>query len=58
MWKLHMDNDKFKEVAAERQEQGMDMEAFIERHQKVHAALKDLGEEVHEDFVEIGERLE
>ena len=46
MWTLSMDNDKFKEVHAERQEQGKMVDEFIHKHKKIQMGLKKLGAEV------------
>jgi len=54
---LSMDNEKFKEVHAERMETKEDVELFIKKHEKVSEALEDLVSDLRDNLEEIGERL-
>jgi SMC interacting uncharacterized protein involved in chromosome segregation len=57
MWKLHMNNKKFKEIAADDQAIKKDMEKFIASHPKINAELKDLCKDIEAEFAQVGERL-
>jgi hypothetical protein len=58
MWKLHMNNKKFKEIAADDEAIKQDMEKFIGSHPKINAELKDLCKDIQAEFAEVGHRLE
>lgn len=46
MWKLHMNNKKFKQIAADDQVIKQDVEKFINSHPKVGAELKELSADI------------
>jgi len=57
MWKLHMDNDEFKENVAEDQAIGEEWKKFVVAHKKVQAELMDLKHDILEELQYMGERL-
>merc|ERR1719473_667341 len=58
MWKLHMDNDKTKEIHADRMKTKRQVKKFFKNHQEAHKALHETMEEVGEELTDIGQRLE
>jgi hypothetical protein len=57
MWKLHMNNQKFKEIAADDKAIEADMKKFVGAHPKINAELKELTQDIQAEFQEVGERL-
>lgn len=58
MWKLHMDNDKFKDRVAEDREIGEDWKKFYKAHKAFRVELKDLKHDLINELEDIGHRLE
>lgn len=58
MWKLHMDNDKFKEIVADDKAIGEDMKKFVASHPKINKEYHDLVADINLEFQQIGQRLE
>jgi len=58
MWAMHMDNDDFKNAAAEGKSIDMQKKKFVQSHKRIQAELKDLGQFMKHEFEQIGERLE
>jgi len=58
MWAMHMDNDDFKDTAAEGKSIDMQKKKFVQSHKRIQAELKDLGQFMKHEFHQIGARLE
>jgi DNA anti-recombination protein RmuC len=57
MWKLHMNNKKFKEIAADDEAIKQDVKKFITSHPKINNELGALSKEIEADFQDVGQRL-
>lgn len=58
MWKLSMNNKKYKEIVADDKVIQQDVNKFINEHPKVGQELQKLTKEIEAEFHEIGQRLE
>jgi len=58
MWAMHMDNDDFKNAAAEGKSIDMQKKKFVQSHKRIQAELKDLGQFLEHEGHQIGKRLE
>lgn len=58
MWKLSMDNKVSDDLKMDQAEIAKDGEKFVKSHPEVDAELKDLGNDLSKDFVEIKTEME